>query len=80
MTILGKHTIKYVELNGAVHFFWVWPKIPFLGKFGPKNHICQLKLEFSTYTNSSMLNSIGVLTGNNFLGKFGPKIKIVNLS
>ena len=25
-----------------------WPEIPFLGKFGPKNQNCQVKMKFGT--------------------------------
>ena len=33
----------------AFAFFSFPPKIPFLGKFGPKNHNCQFKLRLDTY-------------------------------
>ena len=34
------------------------PEKPFLGKFGPENQNCQLKLKFGTKTNSNMQNSM----------------------
>ena len=46
------------EFNGNVHFFCFQPEIPFLGKFGPKNQNCQVELEFGTYNNLNMQNSI----------------------
>ena len=35
-----------------------WIQLPFLGKFGPKNHKSQFKLKIGTYTNSNMKNSM----------------------
>ena len=52
-----------------VHLICFRLEIPFLGKFGPKNQICQFKLKFATYTNSNIQNSMGMCT---FLG-FDPK-------
>ena len=35
---------------------------PFLGKFGPKNQNCQLKLKFGTQTNWNIRNSMAMFT------------------
>ena len=44
-------------------------EIPFLGKFGPKNENCQFRLEFGTYSNANIKDSMVMLT----LSVFGPK-------
>ena len=50
-----------------------------LGKFGPKIQYCQFKLEFGTFTNSNIQNSIVMFdysVGDKkylFLEKFDPK-------
>ena len=54
-------------------------KYPFFGKFGPKTQYCQLKLQFGTWTNLNMQNSIVMLNFSAwdkkypFWSKFGPK-------
>ena len=42
------------------------PETPFLGKFGPKDQICQFKLKFGIETNSNMRNSMVVFTPYTF--------------
>ena len=37
---------EYEEFNVDVHFSCPGLEISFLGKFGPKNHNCQFKLNF----------------------------------
>ena len=75
----------YAEFNHAVHFFFRL-KIPFLGKFGPKNQNYQFKLKFGTYTNSNMQNSMVMFILSVFDWKYPfwanlvQKIKIVTLS
>ena len=53
--------------------FCIWPKIPFLGKFGPKIKIVNLiKLKFEIQTNSDIQIP--------WWGKFGQKLKIISLT
>ena len=65
--------------------FLFWPEIPFSMKFGPKNQNCQFKLKISSFTNSSMQNSIVIfnfLIFNqkcSFWANLVPKIKIFSL-
>ena len=50
--------------------FSVITKLHFLGKFGPKNKNCQLKLKCGTNTNSNTYNSMVMLTFPIFDGKY----------
>ena len=59
----------YAEFNHAVHFFFRL-KIPFLGKFGPKNQNYQFKLKFGIYFNSNIQNSMVMFTFCVFDGKY----------
>ena len=66
-------------------FFNFWLKILFQGKFGLKNHNCQFKLKFVTYTNSNMQNSIGIIFPvlswkEPFQESLVEKIKIISIS
>ena len=69
-----------------VHFFWFWPQIPFLGRFGPKNQNCQFILKFGTWTNSNMQNSGAMFNFSafdwnySFWANLVQIIKIVSLS
>ena len=60
--------------------------LPFLGKTDPKNKKCQFKQKFDAYTNSTMLNSIVMLTFSvldqkyPFWANLIKKIKIISLS
>ena len=63
---------KYLCSLNCLFCFWL--KTPFLGKFGPKTSNCQFELNFGTYTNLNMQNSMIVSTFSvldlrkNFLG------------
>ena len=67
-------------------FFFFWVEIPFLGKFGPKNHNCHFKLKFGTYTNSNMQNSMVMFIflvfdrKYPFLANLVEKVKIISWS
>ena len=67
---------EYAEFNDGVQFFCFSSEIPFLDKFGPKNHSCQFKLKFGTDANLNMENSMVMFTlsvfdrKNPFFGKF----------
>ena len=75
-----------MQFNGAVDFSCFRPKIPFLGKFGPKNQNFQFKLKFGTETNAGMQNSMVVLNSLVFGRKYlfwinlVQKIEIATLS
>ena len=58
-------------------FVFEW-KLPFLGKFVPKNQNYQFKLKFGTYSNSDMQNSMvmftfSVLIRNTLFGQISSK-------
>ena len=67
-------------------FFYFKPEIPFLGKFGPKNQNCQVKLKFGTldkFEYAKFNNDVDIFCFQleiPFLDKFGPKNQIVSLS
>ena len=69
-----------------IFFFFFWVEIPFLGKFGPKNHNCHFKLKFGTYTNSNMQNSMVMFIflvfdrKYPFLANLVEKVKIISWS
>ena len=83
---MGPKLFEYAEFNDAVRFFCFRPETPFLGKFSPKNQICQFKLKFGTKTNSNIQNSKVVFTFSVLNRKYTiwanlvQKIKIVSLS
>ena len=83
---MGPKLFEYAEFNDAVRFFCFRPETPFLGKFSPKNQICQFKLKFGTKTNSNIQNSKVVFTFSvlnrkyTFWANLVQKIKIVSLS
>ena len=83
---MGPKLFEYAEFNDAVWFFCFRPETPFLGKFSPKNQICQFKLKFGTKTNSNIQNSKVVFTFSvlnrkyTFWANLVQKIKIVSLS
>ena len=55
-------------------------ELPFVGKFGPRNHYFQFKLKFGTHSNLSTQKSMAMFVFFCFrpeilvLGKFSPKI------
>ena len=83
---MGPKLFEYAEFNDAVRFFCFRPETPFLGKFSPKNQICQFKLKFGTKTNSNIQNSKVVFTFSvlnrkyTFWANLVQKIKIVSLN
>ena len=53
------------------HFFCFRPRIPFLGKFGPKICLeCLFKVRFGTRDNPNMQNAMESFTFTIFEGKY----------
>ena len=78
---------EYAEfINGGIHFFCVRPETLFWGKFSPKNKNCQFQLKFGTKTDSSMQNSMALITfsvlewKHLFRANLVQKVKSVSLS
>ena len=76
---LVRRLICICKNNRDVHFSCYWLKIPFLGKFSPKNQKCEFKIKIDTNTISNMQNSLILFTFFKleilFLSKFSPKIQ-----
>ena len=78
--------IQICRIQWCCSLFLFLCGIPFLGKFGPENQDCHLKLKFGTYTNSNIQNSMVVFTLSIFDQKYPfwanlvQKVKIISLS
>ena len=84
---LTSTTQKANACSLLVRWLFYFPlEIPFLGKSGPKTQNCQFKLNFVTYNNSSMQNSMMMFAFSIFNQKYlfvanmVQKIKIVSLN
>ena len=83
---LASSLIRICRIQWWCSFFSFWLKIPFLGKFGPKNQNYQLKLKFGTWANSNMQNSMMLFIyfvfdwKYHFLANLVQKIKIISWS
>ena len=50
-----------MEFDPDVHFSWFGLTVPFLGKFGPNDLNCLLKMKFGTEINQNKLNLMAML-------------------
>ena len=62
--------IQICRIPWWFHFFFFWPEIPFLGKFGQLNQNCQFELKFGSKTNSNMQNSMMIFSFSAFSHKY----------
>ena len=54
--------VRITEFDGDVHFFYIRPKTPFLGKFGSKHQNVQFQLKIGPQSISNMQNSTVVFS------------------